>query len=93
MVIGAIGSIEVAQKGPIKNATRAAEALLVTAAILIEANPGYLGAAGLEKAATASCRDLGAYIDQLHAHTNKYGQSILLALTTPETKTGWESQR
>ena len=54
MVISAINGIADAQTGPVKSATKSADALLIAAAIMIEANPQFTGKTGLDKAVSAA---------------------------------------
>ena len=81
MVIGAINGIADAQTGPIKSATKSADALLIAAAIMIEANPQFGGKTGLESAVTSTSIDLEVYLTAMRKFADKQGQGMLFALS------------
>ena len=81
MVIGAINGIADAQTGPVKSATKSADALLIAAAIMIEANPQFAGKTGLESAVTSASMDLEVYLTAMRKFAEKQGQGMLFALS------------
>ena len=81
MVIGAINGIADAQTGPIKSATKSADALLIAAAIMIEANPQFAGKTGLESAVASASMDLEVYLNAMRKFAEKQGQGMLFALS------------
>ena len=81
MVISAINGIADAQTGPVKSATKSADALLIAAAIMIEANPQFAGKTGLESVVTSTSMDVEVYLTAMRKFAQKQGQGMLFALS------------
>lgn len=81
MVIDAINGIADAQVGPMKSATKTADALLIAAAIMIEANPQFAGETGLESAVASASMDLEVYLNAMRKFAEEHGHGMLFALS------------
>lgn len=81
MVIDAINAIADAQVGPTKSATKSADALLIAAAIMIEANPHFAGDAGLESAVATASMDMELYLNAMRKYSAENGHGMLFALS------------
>ena len=81
MVIDAINATADAQVGPVKSATKAADALLIAAAIMIEANPRFVGEMGMESALTTASMDIEVYLNAMRKYSAENHQGMLSALS------------
>lgn len=81
MVIAAIYGIADAQTGPVKGTTTSADALLIAAAFMMEANPQFARKTGLESTVASASMNLEEYLNAMRKSAEKQGQSMLFAFS------------